>query len=200
MTVVPISLASLLLPGETARPVPTTSRYWVTDRGRVFSLVTGSPHEMSPAPNSRGYLQLCLFREPGSEHPHRWRPYVHELVALAFIGPRPASPGVTFEIDHINDVKTDNRVENLLYVTRQENMHRAIASGRHPAKLSEQAVYELRVRGADDEAAALAWAEETCGVQRQTARNALAGRTWAWVPFPVDGQEEPAGAVLSRAA
>lgn len=42
---------------------------------------------------------------------------VHVLVAAAFIGPRPEGMVVC----HYNDVKTDNRVENLRYGTRSEN-------------------------------------------------------------------------------
>lgn len=43
--------------------------------------------------------------------------YIHRLVALAFI-PNPENGRV---VDHINRVKTDNRVENLRWVTHSEN-------------------------------------------------------------------------------
>ena len=44
----------------------------------------------------------------------------HLLVALAFIGPRPEG----YELDHIDGDKTNNRPENLEYVTHAENMRR----------------------------------------------------------------------------
>jgi exodeoxyribonuclease VII small subunit len=42
---------------------------------------------------------------------------VHRLVATAFI----ENPEEKAEIDHINTIRTDNRVENLRWVTRSEN-------------------------------------------------------------------------------
>lgn len=43
---------------------------------------------------------------------------VHALVLLAFVGPRPDG----FDILHMNHVPTDNRLSNLRYGTRSENM------------------------------------------------------------------------------
>lgn len=42
---------------------------------------------------------------------------VHYLVLLAFIGERP----IGLDIDHINRIRDDNRLENLRYCTRSEN-------------------------------------------------------------------------------
>ena len=42
---------------------------------------------------------------------------IHRLVALAFI----PNPDGKKEVDHINRIKTDNRIENLRWATRSEN-------------------------------------------------------------------------------
>lgn len=51
---------------------------------------------------------------------------VHRLVAQAFLGPRAEGE----VIRHLNDVKTDPRLDNLCYGTRKENYADAVANGR----------------------------------------------------------------------
>lgn len=58
---------------------------------------------------SNGYLQCTLFRK---------RFYIHRLVYEAWIGNIPNG----YDIDHINGIKTDNRVSNLRAVLRSENL------------------------------------------------------------------------------
>lgn len=73
---------------------------------------------------------------------------VHALVAEAFIGPRPKG----LVINHKNGIKTDNRVENLEYVTQKQNNRHAMDSGLHDtrgekahfAKLMPEDVIEIR--------------------------------------------------------
>ena len=55
-----------------------------------------------------GYLQVFLNRKPQ---------YVHRLVAEAFI----PNPEHKETVNHKNEVKTDNKVENLEWMTRREN-------------------------------------------------------------------------------
>jgi hypothetical protein len=50
---------------------------------------------------------------------------IHRMVAKAFI----PNPEIKPEINHINGVKTDNRLENLEWVTRSENAIHAVKTG-----------------------------------------------------------------------
>lgn len=93
--------------------------------------------------NKRGYLYLCIFM-PGKNKTVK----VHHLVADAWIGPRPLG----MVVNHRNGIKTDNRVENLEYVTQKENIRHAIHTlGRHrsgesnsQSKLTEFDVISIR--------------------------------------------------------
>lgn len=89
--------------------------YEVSDQGRVRSLRTG----------------LVLKPDAHATYPRVTvgggrRAYVHHLVAAAFIGPRPLG----FQVLHRNDVRTDNRVENLYYGTASDNMADSLRNGR----------------------------------------------------------------------
>ena len=43
---------------------------------------------------------------------------VHTIIALCYLGERPEGK----QIDHINSIRNDNRVENLQYITASENI------------------------------------------------------------------------------
>ena len=51
---------------------------------------------------------------------------VHQLVALAFMGTRPAGK----QVRHLNGIATDNRPNNLVYGTAVENYRDAVLHGR----------------------------------------------------------------------
>ena len=63
--------------------------------------------------NRNRYLKVQLYKEGKG----KWYT-VHRLIATTFI-PNPENKP---EIDHINTVRTDNRIKNLRWVTRKENM------------------------------------------------------------------------------
>lgn len=72
---------------------------------------------------------------------------VHKLVALAFI-PNPLNKPC---VNHINGIKTDNRVENLEWVTYAENISHAISKGlikqgeaNYHAKLTDEQARYIR--------------------------------------------------------
>lgn len=65
---------------------------------------------------------------------------VHQLVALTFIGPCPEGK----EILHNNGIPYDNRVENLRYGTRRENILDVFYQGGKWRKLSLEDVEEIK--------------------------------------------------------
>jgi len=88
--------------------------YQVSNLGRVRSFYTSNPKILKQQPNKRGYLKLNLYKD-GKQKTRE----VHKLVASAFLGHKPC--GYSEVVDHINNVKTDNNVENLQLITQREN-------------------------------------------------------------------------------
>ena len=43
--------------------------------------------------------------------------FVHNIITLCYLGEKPEG----YQTDHINSIKTDNRLENLQYITPQQN-------------------------------------------------------------------------------
>lgn len=65
---------------------------------------------------------------------------VHQLILLTFEGPAPAGK----EVLHINGNPADNRLENLHYGTRRENILDVYRQGKRWRKLSIDDVQEIR--------------------------------------------------------
>lgn len=68
----------------------------------------------TPTIGKRGYYVINLWKNN-----KQTQYYIHQLVAIHFI----PNPNNRTEVDHINAIKTDNRIENLRWVTHQENMN-----------------------------------------------------------------------------
>jgi len=84
-----------------------------------------------------GYKQVCLSKDG-----HARCVYVHRLVCEAFFG---APPSPDMEVDHINFDRGDNRVVNLRWLSRKENLARRTQIGPLPI-LSPEAVAEIKTR------------------------------------------------------
>lgn len=95
-------------------------KYQVSNLGNVKSFNNDKIKLRSISANYTGYVSLLL-----SSKNVKKRHSVHKLVALTFI-PNPLNK---LEVNHINGIRNDNRVENLEWVTRSENMKHAWNTG-----------------------------------------------------------------------
>jgi hypothetical protein len=109
--------------------------YLVSNQGRVKSMkrkwVTWDKN-LIPSPRKDGYLFVTLNKKTHS---------VHRLVAKAFV----SNPDGKEEVNHKNSNRSDNRAENLEWVTPKENMRHAILQGNiHGLKINQTIANEIR--------------------------------------------------------
>lgn len=93
--------------------------YEVSSQGDVRSWRWKSgPRLLRPATHPDGHLQLNIGRRSL---------FVHQLVAAAFLGPRP----VGLETRHLDGNPANNTPSNLRYGTRAENAQDMVLHGQH---------------------------------------------------------------------
>ena len=126
--------------------------YQISNLGRVKSLFRIVPHKLKGKKtipekilkqciSSPGYYATVLTKNSKGKSTR-----IHRLIAFHFI----ANPENKPEINHKKTIKTDNRIENLEWVTRKENIAHAIRHGlwennlKSRAKLTIKEVKEIR--------------------------------------------------------
>lgn len=88
---------------------------------------------LRPGRSKSGHLSVVLGHGAhGSQ--------VHQLVLLTFLGPVPKG----MEVRHLNGDPADNRIENLVYGTRTENILDVYAIGKPWRVLTSEEVLEVR--------------------------------------------------------
>lgn len=94
-------------------------RYLVSNQGNIMSCQTGKL--MNFGKDKSGYYVVNLSNNNG-----RKTQLVHRIVAHAFV----SKPKGLNEVNHINENKNDNRVENLEWISHSENLKKYWAN--HP--------------------------------------------------------------------
>ena len=107
--------------------------YEVSNLGRVKSLKRKIKHSsgsffiskerfLKPYVSTGGYLRVNLSKKCKTKQKK-----IHQLVAIAFLKHKPC--GMKLVVDHINNVKTDNRLDNLQVVTHRYNVSKSAPKG-----------------------------------------------------------------------
>lgn len=90
------------------------TNYQISNMGNVKSLKFGKERILKPIKNKYGYLTVILYKQ-GKLKNH----YVHRLVAEAFI----ENHNNYEEVNHKDEDKTNNAVENLEFCDRKYNIN-----------------------------------------------------------------------------
>lgn len=122
-------------------------KYEVSNTGKIISFVKFSSGKiLRQSLRGKGYKFVGLVNSENN----RKQLNVHRVVIENF---KQEKISADYQCNHINGVKTDNRIDNLEWVTRSGNMKHAYRLGlmpknlgiqNHKAKLSEADVIEIR--------------------------------------------------------
>ena len=93
--------------------------YQISDFGNVKSLKYGKERTLKKTSDKDGYLFVGLYKNKTNKTLK-----VHQLIAEAFLGHKPC--GMKLVVDHKNDIKSDNRLDNLQIVTNYQNIIKSI--------------------------------------------------------------------------
>lgn len=120
--------------------------YEVSNLGRVRSLEYNgkkrkTPLIMGASDDGHGYLRIQLWK--GRKYRNL---FIHRLVAEAFILGRKMKKGEF--CDHINTIRTDNRLENLRVCSHKQNMNNPLTIAKR--KGNKWAAIPLTLRGVKD--------------------------------------------------
>lgn len=91
--------------------VRSVDRFVTSKEGKTWNFKSRT---IKPHSNNQGYLQTNLTRDGITK-----KPLIHRLVAEAFLG----DMGNGMQVHHKNEITTDNRLENLEWVTPKVNVN-----------------------------------------------------------------------------
>lgn len=113
--------------------------YYISKNGEIWSRQIN--RMLKQTLTEHGYFRVALRKNGKSlkKHTHQW-------VMLTFVGPANG-----LDVNHKNSDKLDNRLENLEYITRKENIRHATAAGTNKirgennfnAKLNKEQVLDI---------------------------------------------------------
>lgn len=104
---------------EAWKAVPGSKGYSVSTHGRIRHDASGKL--LNPTVNNIGYMYVG-----GHAAGTKNSVGVHRVVAMAFVPNPEGKP----DVNHKNSIKTDNRAENLEWLTHKENIMHAVKAGR----------------------------------------------------------------------
>jgi hypothetical protein len=151
--------------------------YEVSNLGRVKRIWKSQEKILKPTKESKGYFTVTLCKLGIKKTNH-----VAKLVTSTFIGIRPEGQ----EVRHLDSVKTNNRLDNLIYGTHTENQQDMAKAGHSPrgtkctfCKLAERDV--KLIRKYRKEGGKLKQIADHFDIKKCTVWSICKGKNWSWL-------------------
>jgi hypothetical protein len=131
-----------------------------------------------PSRNRKGYLYFDLLKYDGYKRIRKVS-FVHRVVLMSF---NPNENYKSLQVNHINGIKDDNRVENLEWVTNRDNQLHANLNGLRAPKKSFDSTCSRAVHQCDSEGnilntfGSIIDASEKTKIESQNIRKVVKGR------------------------
>lgn len=93
-------------------------KYDVSNKGQVKNNITGKI--LKPITNDKGYHKVSLYNDNGLK-----QFYIHRLVAIYFL----PTDNKDLQVNHKDDIKSNNCVDNLYWGTQSENLKDCYENG-----------------------------------------------------------------------
>ena len=116
------------------------NRYLISNKGRIFGIGIQRKKRIgfkkAHLNKNSGYMMVTLY-----DGRKKTAALLHRLIAECFI----PNPENKMYVDHINTIRTDNRIENLRWVTAKENINNPLTFQKHIGyKPSEESIDKMR--------------------------------------------------------
>lgn len=165
--------------GKMWAKIPEYEEYYASSDGSILSTKKREWHIMKPISAKDKHLYVFLYRNGNMR-----KMWVHRAVLLAW--DREPLPGE--ECRHLNDIPTDNRLKNLCWGTRIENVADKRRNGGIPYgeragthKLTDIQVLEIREKYSKDKSSSDLSVEY--GVSKNTILQIVKGNKWRHLPI-----------------
>lgn len=151
-------------------------RYSIYEDGRVFSHIVG--RFIKPSTSMKGYKVVSLHRGKGVKSQFK----IHRLIMIHF---KPVKDMDNLVVNHLNGVKTDNRISNLEWCSTLENNKHALDTGlnRGKNKLTDSQVLEIKDKIDKLKPNTIAFISKTIaeyyGVSWRTIESIVVGSRWS---------------------